>query len=74
MHNPFIIDSYLEELWIIKITCVVIAEHNIRLDYRMLGLPIDGRSESSHFYSMRRGRLLFVYQVFSNEGEIIQGF
>ena len=52
----------------------MIAEQNIRVDYRMFGLPTGGRSESFHFYSMRRGRLLFVSQVFSKEGQIIQGF
>ena len=74
MHNPFLVTSCLEELWIIKITCVMIAEQNISLDYRMFGLPTGGKSESLHFYSMRRGRLLFVSQIFSKEGQIIQGF
>ena len=54
--------------------CVIIAEQNIRLDYRMIGLPIGGISQSLHFYSMRRGRLLFVSQVYSKEGQTIQGF
>ena len=74
MHNPFLVTSCLEELCIIKIPCVVISEQNIRLDYRMFGLPTGGRSESLHFYSMHRGRLPFVSQVFSKEGQIVQGF
>ena len=52
----------------------MIAEQNISLDYRMFGLPTGGKSESLHFYIMRRGRLLFVSQVFSKEGKIIQVF
>ena len=52
----------------------MIVEQNIRLDYIMFGLPTGGKSEYFQFYSMLRGRLLFVYQVFSKEGQIIQGF
>ena len=73
MHNPFIVTSCLEDLWIIKIPWVMIAEQNISLDYRMLGLPKGGKSESLHFYRMRKGRLLFLSQVFSKEVHIIQG-
>ena len=68
MHNPFIVTSCLEERWIIKMPCVMIAEQNIRLDYRMFGLPTGGKSESLHFYSMHRGILLFVSQAFFKEG------
>ena len=74
MHNPFLVASCLEELWIIKMSCVIITEQNIRLDHRMFRLTTGGRSESLHFYSMHRGRLIFVSQVFSKEGKIIQGF
>ena len=74
MHNPFIVTSCLEELWIIKISCAMIAEQNIRLDYRMFRLPTGGKSESLHFYSMRRCRLLIVVHIFSKEGQIIQVF
>ena len=52
----------------------MISEKNIRLNYRTFGLPTGGRSESLHFYRMRRGILLFVSQEFSEEGQIIQGF
>ena len=53
---------------------VMIAEQNIRLDYKMFVLPTGGKSESLHFYSMHRGRLLFMSQAFSKAGQIIQGF
>ena len=49
MHKPFLVTSLLEELWIIKMPCVMIEEQNIRLDYRMFRLPTGGRSESLHF-------------------------
>ena len=52
----------------------MIAEKNIGLYYRMFGLPTGVRSESLNLYIMRKGRLLFVYQVFCKEGQIIQGF
>ena len=74
MHNPFLVNSSLEELWIIKMPCVMIVEQNIRLDYRMFVSPTGGKSWSLHFYSMCRGRLLFVSQVFSKERKIIQSF
>ena len=74
MHNPFLVTSCLEELWIIKIPCVMIIEQNSRLNYTIFGLPTVGKSEYLHFYSMRRGRVLFVSQVFSKEGKIIQVF
>ena len=74
MLNPFLVTSCLEELLTIKIPCVMIAEQNIRLDYRMFGLPTYGKSDSFHFFSMHRGRLPFVSRVFSKEGQIIQVF
>ena len=74
MHNPFLVTSSLEDMWIIKMPCVMISEQNIRLYYRMFVLPTGVRSESLRFYSMRRGRLLFVSRLFSKEGQIIQGF
>ena len=49
----------------------MIAEQTISLDYRMFGLTTVGKSESLNFYSMRRGKLLFVLQVFSQEGQIV---
>ena len=49
MHNPFLVTSCLEELWMIKILCVVIAEQNIWLEYIMFGLPTGGKSESLYF-------------------------
>ena len=50
------------------------SRENIRLDYKMIGLHTGVKSESLYFYSMRRIRLLFVSQVVSKEGQIIQGF
>ena len=74
MYNPFPVTSCLEELWIIKMPCVVIPEQNISLDYRMFGLPKNGKLDSLNFYTMCRGRLLFVSPVSSKEGQITQGF
>ena len=74
MHNYFLVTSCLEELWIIKIPCVMIVEQNISLYYRMFGLPTGGKSESLYFYSMRRGRLVFMSQVFSNERQKFRVF
>ena len=74
MHNPFLVTSCLEGLLIIKIPCFMIEEQNIRLEYRMFGLPTGGKSESLNFYSMQRGILLFVSQSFFKEGQTIQGF
>ena len=74
MHNPFLVTCCLGHLLIIKMPCVMIAEQNIRLYYRMFRLPTCGRSESFNFYSMHRGRLLFLSQVFSRERQTIQGF
>ena len=41
---------------------------NGRLDCKMCGLPTGGKPESLH-----RGKFIFVSQIFSKEGRIIQG-
>ena len=65
MQNPFLGTTCTYGLWVIIIICDMTAEQNIKLDWRMCGLPTGGKPESSHFYSMYRGKFLFVSQVFS---------
>ena len=40
----------------------------------MYGSPTGGQSDSLHFYSMHRGKYLFVSHLFSKEGRIVQFF
>ena len=49
--------------------CVYCRKKNGRLDCRMCGLPTGGKPES-----LCRGKFIFVSQVFSKEGRIIQNF
>ena len=74
MQNPFIVPTFIEEMWKTKMICVMKVELKRRLYWRMYGLPTDQKSESSHFYITHVDKFLFVSRVISKEGQIIQGF
>ena len=74
MNNPILVTNCIKYLWIITIICVMVAEQNTRLDCRMCRFPTIGKAESSHFYIIPRGKLLFVSQVFYKEGQIVKDF
>ena len=68
IHNPFFVTNCIEEIWTTTMIFCPDGKINGWLDCRMCGLPTGGKPESLH-----RGQFIFVSQVFSKQGSIIQG-